>query len=102
MSEQGLELHNGKGVLVGRHSTDEYLKKMKIILNENEELRKLLATSVAKECKCEVNTSVNHDLVERNLEMKAILNGFLTTKECRVTWIEEMHCTIDAVLNGEM
>tara|TARA_R110000851_G_scaffold73371_1_gene161835 strand:- start:338 stop:682 length:345 start_codon:yes stop_codon:yes gene_type:complete len=34
------------------------------------ETRKHLAESVAKECKCEVNISVNNDLVNRNLELK--------------------------------
>jgi hypothetical protein len=34
------------------------------------EARKHLAESVSRECKCEVNTSVNNDLVNRNLGLK--------------------------------
>jgi FtsZ-binding cell division protein ZapB len=41
----------------------------------------------------------NIKLKEENAEMRNILKDFLTTKNCRETWIEEMHCTIDAVLN---
>jgi hypothetical protein len=33
-------------------------------------LRANLAESVAKECKCENNTSVNHDVIDRNLKYK--------------------------------
>jgi hypothetical protein len=29
-----------------------------------------------------------------NEELKNILKDFLVTKECRETWISEMHCTI--------
>ncbi len=40
---------------------------------EIEKLRKQLAISVAKECKCKNNISVNHDLVKRNLKYKKAL-----------------------------
>jgi len=36
---------------------------------------------------------------ERFNEAENILRGFLTTIECRETWIEEMRGTIDAFLN---
>jgi hypothetical protein len=37
------------------------------------ESRRFFAESVANECKCETNTRVNHDLVNRNLEYKKLL-----------------------------
>lgn len=48
------------------------------------------------------NTIINYlEQIDKEYEeMRSILQDFLTTKECRVTWIEEMHGTIDAVLNG--
>jgi hypothetical protein len=33
-------------------------------------LRKNLAESIAKECKCENNTSVNHEVIDRNLKLR--------------------------------
>jgi len=33
-------------------------------------------------------------------KLEAILRDFLTTKECKETWIAEMRGTIDDVLNG--
>lgn len=47
------------------------LRATNIILDQQlKDCRKLLAESVCKECKCKVNTSVNHDLVDRNLKLK--------------------------------
>jgi hypothetical protein len=37
------------------------------------DLRSSYAESVAKECKCEVNTGVNHELVDENLRLKQTL-----------------------------
>lgn len=37
---------------------------------ELDECRKHLAESVCRECKCKVNTSVNHDLVKENLRLR--------------------------------
>jgi hypothetical protein len=47
-----------------------YQEKCKELEQQLKEARKHLAESVAKECKCEVNTSVNNDLVNRNLGLK--------------------------------
>lgn len=50
--------------------------------------------------RCAFDISEKLRVVEsENKEMREILQDFLTTKECRETWIEEMHATIDAVLN---
>jgi len=58
----------------------ESLREFEIIEAKNKEQEKLLiesrrffAESVANECKCETNTRVNHDLVNRNLEYKKLL-----------------------------
>jgi len=37
------------------------------------EARRHLTESVVKECKCKANISVNNDLVNRNLELKKLL-----------------------------
>ena len=39
-NKKEFELHNGKGVLYGRYSTDEYNRKYKELYDENIELRK--------------------------------------------------------------
>ena len=49
---------------------DESYEKIEKIEQQLKEARKHLAESVAKECKCEVNISVNNDLVNRNLGLK--------------------------------
>ena len=51
------------------------MKDMKKIEQQLKEARKHLAESVVKECKCEVNTSVNNDLVNRNLKLKQQLKA---------------------------
>ena len=48
-------------------------KQIEQLEQQLKEARKHLAESVAKECKCEVNISVNNDLVSRNLELKKLL-----------------------------
>ena len=50
---------------------DEEIQKLQAQLDE---CRKLLTESIVKECKCERNTSVNHDIVNRNLKLKAQLD----------------------------
>lgn len=37
---------------------------------ENKRLLSQFAESVCKECKCEVNTQVNHDIIDRNLKLR--------------------------------
>jgi len=39
-NKKEFELHNGKGVLYGRYSTDEFEKKYKKLYDENIELKK--------------------------------------------------------------
>ncbi len=58
---------------------DMYIKKLK---EELAECRKHLAESVCRECKCEVNTSVNHDLVKENLRLREAVE-FYADKENR-------------------
>ena len=41
--------------------------------------RKIYTEAVAKECKCATNTAVNHDLVNRNLEMRSLLKKIQAT-----------------------
>lgn len=38
---------------------------------------------------------------KRITELENILKDFVTTKECRTTWIEEMHLTILDVLGDD-
>ena len=49
----------------------------------------------------DVKTAIRREirLIEQNKEYREILKDFLTTKECRETWIAEMHATIDDVLS---
>jgi hypothetical protein len=51
------------------------MRDMEKIEQQLKEARKHLTESVAKECKCEVNTSVNNDLVNRNLKLKQQLKA---------------------------
>ena len=48
-------------------------KERKKLEQQLKEARKHLTESITRECKCEVNTSVNNDLVNRNLELKKLL-----------------------------
>ncbi len=72
------DLYSGR---LGTCHTCEQVAELNIKLEQQlKEARKHLTESVARECKCESNISVNDDLVSRNLELKKLLDRQYLTK----------------------
>jgi len=58
-------------------------------------------TSAARFVEIIANMDIEiNKLQAENKKLRSILRDFLSTKECRVTWIEEMYSTIETIFEG--